>query len=462
MLETFVMSLTDEEALRLRQIKIGRKQSRILGHALSLRDSKEPSPRLSIPPGYTASHFYQIRSVILRRCYGVFGATAQEQLEFLWRKNLIAHLKQEFRRRESELASKKGAEAETLYFTAFELLHRFQQNLIDLDLIAYCRKGYLQAKGHVLPEDKLMLDARTVLGKLVTMLNDGKEENHEPKKLYARLSAFQSKLTPSSDPRFSLFVFSAIAWYWRNFGNDPEKIIRYCKRAIPFADRLRRTYIFREMPTAMRLRLGEAYFISGKDREATKMLQSALARIAPDNTIWKRYFFLFPCIEILMYQDKCDRCEEILRTHFEPLLTKRPSVAPIGGAVLFAKLYLLSKEYPKAKKYLDLAIKLNRKKNYTFRTDIEDRFLEAAYYFLTGDPDFALTICKRARHFLVIRNRGLGKYKFGWYFRYLELVINRIETGKPIPKEAAEKYKLLTARKEMVLGKLLREIHLAV
>jgi tetratricopeptide (TPR) repeat protein len=462
LLETFIMSLTDEEALRLRRIKIGRKQSQILRHALSLRENKDTSSRLVVPTDYTPSHFYQIRSIILRRCYGEFGATTQEQLEFLWRKNHIAHFKQEFKRRESELSSKKSAEAEALYFTAFELLHRFPQNFIDMDLIGKCRKGYLAAKELVTPEDKLMLDARTAQDKLITLLNDGKEENHEPKKLFSKLSLFESKLTPSSDPRFSLNVFSAMAWYARYFGNDPIKFTHYCEAAIPFADRLRKNYIFREMPAAMRLRLGEAYFISGRDPEAKKVLQNTLAKIGPEDTLWKRYFFLFPSVEILMYQGKYDRCEEILKTHFEPLFTQRVSTAPMSGAALFAKLYLLKKEYPKAKKYLDLAINLNRKKNFTLRADLENRFLEAAYYYFIGDLDFAQTICKRARHFLVIRNKGLGKYRFGWYFRYLELVIKHIETGKAIPEEAEEKYKLLTARKEMVIGKLLQEIHPAI
>lgn len=456
LLETFVMSLTDEEALKLRHIKIGRKQSTILRDALSLRKNKESPSRIAIPTDYTPSHFYQIRSVILRRCYGVFGATAEEQLEFLWRKNLIVHLKQEFKRRESELPSKKGSEAEALYFTAFELLHRFPQNLVDWDLIDKCKKGYLAAKKSVSPQDKLLLETRTVLGKLIKMLNDGKEEHHEPKELYSRLIVFESKITHSTDPFISLFIFSALAWYWRYFGNDPTRHTFYCEKAIPCADRIN-TYIFREMPTAMRLRLGEAYFISGRDDEAARILQTALASIAPGDALWKRYFFLFPSVEILMYGGKYELSEDILKTHFEPLFTQEPTTAASAGAALFTKLYLLKKEYKKAKKYLDLAIQLNRKKNFTLRAELQNRFLEAVYYYFIGDLDFAHTICKRARHFLVIRKMGLGKYQFGWYFRYIELIIKNYETGKPIPKDVEEKYKLLTARKELVIGKLLRE-----
>jgi tetratricopeptide (TPR) repeat protein len=458
LLETFVISLTDDEAAKLQQITLGQKQKQILARALSLRAGHNSPTASHIPSGFTASHFYQTSSVILRRCYDVFGNSVEEQLEFLWRKNLIAHFKQEFKRREGELASKKGAAAETFYFTVFELLHRFPQNLVDLDLIGKCAMRYLAAKKNISPQDKLMLEARTVLGKLIKILNDGKEEHREPKKLFSKLTEFERKLTPSSNPFTPLFVYSALAWYWRYFGNDPERLIHYSEALIPCVDQLD-SFIFREMPSLMLLRLGEAYFISGKDAKAMEVLQDALTRIGPQDMLWKRYSFLFPFLEILIYEGEHDRCEDILKTHIEPLFTQQPTTAATNGAALFVKLYLLKKEYHKAKKYLDLAMKLNRGKNFTLRADLQNRFLEAAYYYFTGDLEFAHTICKRARHFLVIRNMGLGTYRFGWYFRYMELMIKHIETGKPIPKEAEEKYKLLTARKEMVIGKLLQEIH---
>ena len=459
LLDAFILSLTDQEASKLRLLKLGQKQQKVLLHVLNSRNKVRNNTIPSIPQGYTSSHYYEICSVILRRCYGVFGKSADEQLEFLQTKNLNIHFKRELKRREAELPLKKGRDSELLYFAAFELLHRFSHNLIDWQLIDYCKKKYLAAKKNPTDQDKIMMEVRSILGKLVTIVNDGKEEHHESKALFVKLKECEAKLTPSSDPFFHACVYSALAWYWRYFGSDNKNFLYYCKSAIPYTDKLKGK-IFRESPIAMRLRLGEAYFVAGSDKEAADVLEDAIAHLAPGNTLWKRYFYLFPSIEILLFGGKYDLCEEILCAHFEPMFDQQPTTAATSGAALFTKLYLLKKDYPKAKKYLNIAISLNTKTNFTLRSELQNRFLEAAYFFLTGDLEYADTICKRARHFLVVRKMGLNNYLFGWYFKYIELLIDRIERGKLLSIEAQEKFLLLTSRKEIIIGKLLQEIHL--
>jgi tetratricopeptide (TPR) repeat protein len=252
-------------------------------------------------------------------------------------------------------------------------------------------------------------------------------------------------------------VYAALAWYWHNLGGKPDKCLQYLKMALPYAMKLD-GFVFRDAAIEMQFRLADAHFILGGTQEAYELFERTYSSLRQDHQLWRRNYFLFRYLEVLIYNGKYARSEHILKERFEPLFKLKPTTASATAGTLFALLYLLTGDYPKAKHYLDIGIKLNMRDNFTLYNEVRNRYIESAYYYLTGDWDYTMTLTHRALQYLRDKHIGLNKHPFGYYFKIIEASIEYHAKGTPFWRKLEEKYKLLTLPAEGTFGLLLKKI----
>jgi hypothetical protein len=459
LLLNLITALSDEEAERLSVLRLHGKQLAVMDLVLSKRTSGlEPTPEETSQLQLSDSHLYEISSVVLNKCYKLFVPEGGVKLlEYLAYKNLILQFKQELRRQSRKVGNKKGKEAENFYLTGFELLSRFTYSLIDRDLIDKYGKLYLAAKKDATKEDTLAIEARITHMKALAIISEGKNLTQEQDEVFKKLSELEKTAKSSNHAYFCHSLYCAFAWYWQHLGAKPDKCLHYLKLALPFSLKLE-GYVFRDTPLEMQFRLADAHFNIGGTHEAYEIFDRTYSSLRPDHPLWRRNYFLFRYLEVLIYNGKYVRAEHILKERFEPLLKLRPTTTSATAATLFAVLYLLTEDYRKAKHYLDIGISQNTKTNFTLYNEVRNRYVEAAYYYLTGDWEYTMTLTHRALQYLRDKHIGLNNHLFGYYFKIIESSVEYYSKDTPFWRKVDEKYQLLTVPSEGLFGILIKRI----
>ncbi|MDP4235543.1 MAG: hypothetical protein Q8919_03750 [Bacteroidota bacterium] len=459
LLLNLVTALDENEIAKLAALNLRGKQLAVMELVLSKRPTgDEPTPEEVSALQLSDSHLYEISSVVLSKCHHILVPEGGlKLLEFLTYKNLILQFKQELRRQRKHIATKKGKQAEEFYLTGFELLNRFTYNLVDHDLLEEYGKLYLAAKADATAEDALAIKARKLQIKQAGILSDGKNFTLEQKELFAELTEIERTARLSNHAYLCYATYSALAWHWQHLGGSPEKGLSYLQLSLPYAAKLQ-GFPFRDAALEMKLRLADAHAALGEADLACEIFEKTYASIRRDHPLWKRNYFLFRYLAILIYVDKYAKAEKILTEHFEPLFKLRPTTASATAASLFAILFLLTGDFPNAKKYLDLGLQLNTKSNFTLYNEVRNRYIEAAYYYLIGDWDYTLELSHRAMQYLRGKHLGLNKHIFGYNFKIIEASIKYYSKDIPFWHKLEEKFKVLTAPAEGLFGKLLELI----
>ncbi len=459
LLLNLITALTDDEAAKLSALKLRGKQLAVMDLVLSKRKSGiEPTAEEVTHLELSSSHLYEISSVVLGKCNHILVPEGGiPLLEFLTYKNAHVQFNQELRKQRKTIALKRGKEAEIFYLSAFELLQRFTFNLRDPELIAEYGKLYLDSKKDASPEDELAIDARIMQTKQSSIISEGKNFLTDKKLILEKFTTLERIAKNSAHPYLCYSVYSGLAWYWQHIATKPDKYLHYLQLALPYSLKLD-GYIFRDAALEMRLRLADAHFGMGSTQEAYEIFEKTYSTIRPDHMLWRRNYYLFRYLEVLIYNERYSRAEKILQEHFEPQFKLRPTSTSATAATLFSILYLLSGDYSKAKHYLDIGIEMNGKTNFTLYNEVRNRYVETAYYYLTGDWDYTMELASRGMQYLRSRHIGLNKHLFGYNFKVIEASVKFYSQGLPFWHKFEEKYKLLIMPAEGLLGKLLKKI----
>ncbi|MEP7235890.1 MAG: hypothetical protein ABI778_11405, partial [Ignavibacteriota bacterium] len=177
-----------------------------------------------------------------------------------------------------------------------------------------------------------------------------------------------------------------------------------------------------------------------------------------DHQLWRRNYFVFRYLEVLIYNGKYVKAEQILKERFEPTFQLRPTTTSATAATLLAILYLFQDDVVSAKKYLDIGMELNTKNNFTLYNEVRNRYVEAAYYYFVGEWEYTMTLTHRALQYLRDKHIGLNTHPFGYYFKLIEATIELRSKGTPYWRKLEEKYKILDTPAEGLFGLLIRKI----
>ena len=453
-----ITSLSGEELSKLESLRLRGKQASVMHLVTQLRTSGRSATESEIAGlGLSRSHLYEISSVVLTKCYGLLvPGGGIELLEFLTYKNCSLQFNQELRKQRKQYMPGGGAGARSFYFTAFELLNRFTYNLIDTELIDEYGKLYESCEG-ISAEDSLAIAARKLQTRQARILSEGKNFTADRIGVLEEFTALERSAKTSAHPYLCYWVYSGLAWYWQHLGLRAERTLEYIQLALPYASKLQ-GYIFRDTAVEMQLRHADALFITGDTQRSHETFEKIYASLRPDHALMRRNYFLFRYLEVLIYNGRYDKAEQILRTHFEPQFTQHRTTASATAATLFAIMYLLSGDFPKAKEYLDIGMELNAKINFTLYNEVRNRYVEAAYYYLTGDWDYTLELSNRALQYLRSKHIGLHKHPFGYYFKIIESSVSYYSEGEPFWHKFEDKYKMLNTPAEGLFGKLMVKI----
>lgn len=459
LLINLITALTDEEAERLAVLKLRGKQLAVMELAFSKRSGGEdPTPDEIAQLQLSGSHFYEISSVVLSKCHKLLVPEGGLRLlEYLAYKNVDLQFKQELRRQRKNLANKKSKEAEIFYLNSFELLNRFTYSMLDHDMISEYAKLYLSAKKEATAEDELAIEARLLHVRQISVLSEGKNFGKEQEEVFEKFGELEKLATRTSHPYFCFSLYSGLSWYWHHLGGKLEKSLEYLKLAMPYALKLD-AFVFRYTPVEMQFRIADAHFLLGGTQEAYDIFDRSFTALRPDHPLWRRNYFLFRYLEVLIYNGKYARAESILKERFEPMLKLRPTTSSATAATLFAMLYLLTEDYPKAKHYLDIGISLNCKTNFTLYNEVRNRYVETLYYYFTDDWDYTMTLTHRALQYLRDKHIGLKNHIFGYYFKIIEASVEYHSKGTPFWRKLEEKYKALTVPSEGLFGLLIKKV----
>jgi len=459
LLLSLILALSEEETARLSALRLRGKQRAVMNLLLSCRTTgREPSPEEIAELQVSESHLYEISSVLLGKALLHLAPKGGNAiLEFIAYKNLNILFKQELRKQRKKLTSEKGKEAEEFYLAGFELLLRFTYSLLDTELIAEYGEAYLAAKKNPSVYDHSAIEARKLQVTLMSILAEGKNFGKEQETALDKLKDLEQQARNSSHTYLSYSVYSVLGWYWQQLGNKQDLSLKYYQRVIPFSEKLE-GYVFREMPQEMKLRLADAQFFLGGAHEALEIFDRVYLTARPDHSIWKRNYYLFRYLELLIYNGKYHQAEQILTRCFEPSFSLRPTSASATAATLFAILYLFTEDYAKAADYLQIGMKLNTKTNFTLYNEVRNRYVETVLYYLTGDWTHAATLATRTMQYLYSRHIGLNNHTFGYFFKIIEATMANLSSGKKFPKKLELKYKELTAAKEGLFGLLLKKV----
>jgi hypothetical protein len=458
LLLNLVNSLTQEEAGKLTALSLRGKQRALMDLVMTSRQTGiEPAADDVVLLGFSKSHLYEATSVLLSKCQQCLipgGGIAL--LEFLTYKNLHLLFKQELRKQQKQI-DPKAKETEIFYLNVFELLTRFSYNFIDKELVAQYGKCYLEAKKNPTPEDALAIETKLLQIKLTDILAEGKNFGKEQEATFAKLTELEKAARISDHSYLCFIVYSSFAWYWQHLGGKPDMSLRAIQRAVPYASKLE-GFVFREMPQEIQLRLADAHFHLGGSVEALEIFDRVYSFASDSSIVWKRNYFLFRYLEVLIYNGRYLRAEQILTKYFEPSFGLPGTSASASAATLFCILYLFSDNYSKAAHYLSISMKLNVKTNFTLYNEVRNRYIETILAYLTGDWTYAHTLNDRAVQYLYGKGIGLNNNKFGYYFKIVDSIIIYYSQGKPFRKKIEDKYKELTVPNEGLFGLLLKKI----
>ena len=261
----------------------------------------------------------------------------------------------------------------------------------------------------------------------------------------------------SSHPYLCHCVYSGLAWYWHNLGENKERSLNYIQRAVPYSAQLK-GFVFRDVVTEMQLRVADAHFTLGSAEQALEIFDKAFSVITQKHQLWRRSYFIFRYLEVLIYNGKYLRAEQILKDRFESSLKFNPTTTSATAASLFAILYLFTGDYAKAKEYLDIGVELNMRSNFTLYNEVRNRYIEAVYYYLIGDWDMTQTVTHRALQYLRGKHIGLNKHVFGYNFKIIDATIEYYSHGIPFWHKFEKKYNVLISPAEGLFGKLLQKV----
>src|SRR5205085_8295865 len=137
-----------------------------------------------------------------------------------------------------------------------------------------------------------------------TLISEGKNFGKEQLLIFEKLNELERLAKRSSNHAYLCYnVYSTLAWYWQNVGGKPEKMMQYIQLSLPFASKLE-GFVFNDFALEAQLKLADGHFILGGAQEAYEIFERTFSSVRPDHMIWKRNYYLFRYIAILIYNEK--------------------------------------------------------------------------------------------------------------------------------------------------------------
>lgn len=448
----FLKNLQENERLKLKSLFL-KGRAKQVWEMLSKQASELKFDREKVETEIqiSSAHFDKITSQLLSKCYEhLFDNDGLALLGFLsGRSSYAKHYYQEMKRQlsyaEANFSKKNLA---VFYKTNISFIH-FNMPIIhkDEDVLKMLAKKFLAVEknknAHLLIECKLLY---VHIDKLFAAAKIAEQATVVAKKIESL-----GKLPADADSELTFAYYWLKIYYYNAIENFAWSAV-VSKDAIndlkKFKDKANRMNLLR-----VELKLAELnYYLSNFEEsfaDFKRLLQTKEAKQNPDyNYITTKYF------QVCLITNHLQEAEQIVeeRKGF-PHKQLRDVLLP-RDIISFAKYYLFCGDYNQAFEYIQLGFEKNPKGKY-FQYEIELRNLQTACFYLSGQKQLAVQMCKK--HIKYLRNHGYGikQSDFQYFYVLTKAMFDKSMRGKKISLKENEMLKRYQLGSYAVYGKLL-------
>lgn len=352
--------------------------------------------------GISSSHLDKITSELLAKCYILlFGENILELLDFLSsRVALIKLFYNEMNRKlKSFTRTEDNQEQARFIRECFRMIHTNMPMIYrDHNASRKLAKLYISLfKGSSKQEAEFYMQCMLLLERLETIFAAGdiKEQADSIKK------EFEAIGTPSLD--FSEDVLFEYYWgqiYFHYALEDYPETFNITQTALKVLSNRKdsdKVHLLRLELKANELLYYTSRFDEAFDKYHLTVYSPVIKRM-PD-----RLYHETKYIQLCLITDHLDEAGKILATNLGTMLNRVEELIMPRDIVTYVKYCMFRNDYETAFKFIQIGFEKNPKGKY-FQYEIELRNLQTAYFFLTGQEDIAMEMCRK--HIKFLRNHG--------------------------------------------------------
>jgi tetratricopeptide (TPR) repeat protein len=424
-----------------------------------IRAAKDNHEADLLKTGLSRAHLDEICSVLLQKSYAVLAPGGMLDLcSFLIHKQLTPFAFDQMRVLEKRLAKTGGhKELEESYILALYITHLAPPEEQEYEYVRHVETLLLRHRSRGSAFDKDVIKIFDYRFKLLSDFQIGEQSE----KVHARLAAEFESMGPrslgSKNPFVRYQYHRTGVIFCLLYKKDAESFLRHWEAANKLLSSVP-VPIFEREQLMVRSYRTEYDFMIGNFEAAYEALKTLSEEKTNYNRIVAIGHFRLREFDLATILGHYEEAEEIFletpTANFDHVANSRIAVVYLRAAVL----YLLWDKYPKAHECIRKGVAITAGRSYSFFNDVRLRFIEATYYYLKNDREYALNVCQRALHFLRSRELGLGESEFGFYFKLIEAAIAFHGNGKPIPVKIMNHYKKYRNGQFRFFGKLLDKI----
>ncbi|MFN8310023.1 MAG: hypothetical protein U0T73_08670 [Chitinophagales bacterium] len=416
----FIRSLNAKDKLRLENLPLIGKERDVVDYLLEGKDPVLDIPKACTDLHLSRSHFDKISSLVLNKCYADFvpegGATLVSKLVA---RGLVRHALHQVKQIEKGWKEWPPEQEERRFFyeKVFRTICRLPaQTEGKMEMVEQYAKLFLQQFTD--QKQKAIADVFARSRKLICEVE--REGVTKKTELATVRKAIEKKLTKLKNDGDALKDGFAICQ--ANMANifyynliDPEKSLPFLEESLHWLPSLT-TQLDESERINFHLKYGECLFFLSRFEEAFKVFEpffeneEAHRKIV--NAMRSKY------IQICMITGRLQEAENELQYVYSLSSEEQVHQFTLMYVLNSIKLYLLWDKYERAFDYLQL-MKNRLVKNVLVNYEVEMRNLEAVYFFLMNDYDFAIYIAKKNLKFFASRREMADSPQVGNFSRLL-------------------------------------------
>ncbi|HYF03793.1 MAG TPA: hypothetical protein VEC36_10485 [Patescibacteria group bacterium] len=455
-LHELINVLKDEELEKVHSLEIPQRQRDVLHTMLSFRHRELPGvPELLKALDMSSQHFYKVNSVLLDKCYeALVPQRGLQLLTFLTIKDLYRHLYHEVRMQEKKLLKGSSETDAEFYRQCFELLQGQSVKNFNEKVIRDFGAKYLSVKKDKTLGDELYVEVLLLRSEIVTISARGQNEQ-EQQRILKILTGLEERFKNVAHPLAQFWYHHALAQYYAAMHQDDDfahHMLEHLLKALELCDGVPEMCKGGERAITVS-KIAEAYYAESNFEKAFAMYDELFK--SGEIELQKRFYHTTKFVQICIILGKYARAEELLDDQFGLYIASREKAMTTMGSISYAKLYLASGNFLKAKEYIDLGFELNTK-NYYVQYEIELRNLQNTYFFLKEEWELAEDLARRNLKFLTGKGFRLETSAYGYFYKMVLAFMNmRLHKAK-FPQNLEKRFQQYQYSYFAVYGKLLK------
>lgn len=453
-LQSFLNVLQPVEISKIKKIRLIGKEKRVFDFIYSFRYKVLPEVEfICNEMGITSTHFYKICSVLMDKFYDeLIPERGYSLLFYLNRKDLYNHFTHEMLMQEKYLIKGEESKAvlESFYLRCFELLQRVSAKNLDEELIISYGEKYLANKVKKNEHDEYFVRNSYLATKLY-LLKATRKDIETSKEIFEELKVTEKKLEKSSNVQAVFQLNKALSVYYNHSAGEPQKVIEYLEKNLSIIEANVERFSKEEL-VLTKCKIAEMLYMDSQFAKSFEAYSINFTTYA--DVLVNDFYHHAKFAQVALVIGQFDFAKSLIESKFNIYIESKQAGSGTMGCLLFAKYYLLTKNYDEAYKYILIAKKLVSK-NFYIQYDFETRILENCYFILINDIKQSKSLLKKNIKFMNSKGFNLKNSEMIYVFILLQEILKPEFRDRNLSNRLLTKYDLLQNSYAAVYGKLL-------